>query len=114
MQDVSIILDGGIASCDIRPVSLGLNVAPSEPEKPTAADDGHLPDLIEHQVPANYSEIAAIVLAFNESQIHDHQEPKLVLIRRNINPLCSSDALRARVWPDGKRVVDYVCQPEAD
>ncbi|CAH9094620.1 unnamed protein product [Cuscuta europaea] len=101
MQDVSIIFDGGIASFDIKPVSPGLNVAASEPEEPTAADDGHLPYRIEHRVPADHSEGAAVILAFDESQIHDHQEPKICLSRGSIKPLRSSHALGAQIRPDG-------------
>lgn len=112
MQDIGIILDRGIAGVEINPVSLGLNVATSKPEKPAAADHRHLPNLLHRWVPADHREGAAIVLPFNESQVHDHQEPELLLRRRRVDPLRSSDNLGGQLGSYRQRVVHHVGQAE--
>jgi len=72
---------------------LGLSIPSREPEQLAAAHHRHLPHGGGHRVPPKHGEGAPVVLPFGEGEVHGHEEPKLALRRRGVDPLRPSHNL---------------------
>lgn len=105
MQDINIILNDGIAGGQINPVSVGEGVAASEPEKPGAADDGHLSDVVKRGVAAEHGQDTAIVFPGAEMEVHGLEESKLGLGGGGVEALSSADDGGIEFGAGGEEIV---------
>ncbi|KAL2337659.1 hypothetical protein Fmac_012105 [Flemingia macrophylla] len=112
MENINGVLNNGITSGEIKGMSPSLSIASSKPEESTPSNDRHLPDLVEDTVPAQDGDGAAIVLAFNKSEVHSHEKSHLALGGGGVEPLSLPHKLRAQLGAQGQRVVDHVDQPK--
>ena len=107
MHDSNIVLNNGIPSPHINPVSLGQSVPARKPEQPAAADHRHLPHRPHRRVAAEHRQHAAIILSHGEVEVHRLQEPQLLLRSTGVHPLGAPDARRVRVRARSQPVVHH-------
>ncbi|KAJ1265036.1 hypothetical protein BS78_08G047300 [Paspalum vaginatum] len=106
--DEEVVLDGGVAGLHVQGVRPGLRVPARQPEHAGATDDGHLPDVAEHLVPAHDGDGAAVVLAGLEHEVHVHEQRHLVLAGADVGALRAAEQLGGvEVGALGERVVDH-------
>uniref|UniRef100_K3YA03 Uncharacterized protein n=1 Tax=Setaria italica TaxID=4555 RepID=K3YA03_SETIT len=105
--DVDVVLDGGVAGLEVEGVRARLRVPSRHPEHAGAPDDGHLPDGVEHGVPAHDGDGAAVVFAGLEDEVHVHHQGHLVLAGGDVGALRAAEGLGGlEVGALGERVVD--------
>ena len=107
MQSINIILHNCISWFDVEAVSPRLNIPTCKSEKPTPADDRHLPHLREDGVSSQNTESTAVILALHESKIQRHQQAHFLLPRRRIYSLSSSYQLGAGFGSHSQRIVHH-------
>lgn len=112
MEHVNVVLHDGVTSVEIQRVGLGVCVATREPERAAPANDGHLPDRIEHLVPSQQAQVASVIFPFHERQVHHHQQAQLVLGSRRVYSLGLAHELGLGVRPNGERIVHHHHGPE--
>ena len=88
-------------------MSPGLSIATSKSEKPTAADDRHLPHPREYCVSSQDTETTAVIFAIHERKSQRHQESHFLLRRRCIYSLRSSYKLGAGFGSHSQRIVHH-------
>jgi len=88
MVDENVIFHDGIAFGKIDRVKLGLSVATSEAESPSAANNGHFPHRFAHyHVSPQHADGAAVEVSVGEGHGHHHHKPHLRLRYGRVNPL---------------------------
>jgi len=113
MQNIDIVLNNGISGGGWEPVSSKFSISPSKSKEATSTNHGHLPLLIVNRVSPQNSDGAAIVLSFGDDKIHSHEQNKLTLWRRSIEPLCLPHQLGVQLRSQSQRVIEHVHQSKA-
>jgi hypothetical protein len=112
--EIEVVLDDGVAGLEVEGVRPGLRVPSRHPEHAGAPDDGHLPDGVEHRVPAHDGDGAAVVPAALEDEVHVHQQGHLVPAGGDVGALRAAEGRGGvEVGPLGERVVDDHHEAEA-